>query len=210
MRRSRCRPRGPREAERLLDLKPPRRQRARKARKAGPPALEGRARLQTAQGRTRPRPLRGPLLPRLVPPHRARHRRPRVPDPGAAEPKSPAAGLSLPQAVLLLQPIFKCWTGRCTTCKQTINLNKELHRKGYAACSIQAPPARIIRRSACSARAFSSRGPIRYVHQILTEIRPHPQAASSSSRGGSAIEPEAWASVNRGPRKRVEAATSTA
>ncbi len=39
-------------------------------------------------------------------------------------PKVPAAGLTLPQAVLLLQPIFKCWTGRCTTCQQTINLNR--------------------------------------------------------------------------------------
>jgi SRSO17 transposase len=37
-------------------------------------------------------------------------------------PKSPAAGLTLPQAVLLFQPIFKCWTGRCSTCQQTIDL----------------------------------------------------------------------------------------
>ena len=45
------------------------------------------------------------------------------------EPKSPAAGLILPQAVLLLQPLFKCWTGRCATCQQTINLaNLPLHR----------------------------------------------------------------------------------
>ena len=41
---------------------------------------------------------------------------------GAAEPKSPAAGLTLPQAVLLFQPLFKCWTGRCSTCQQTIDL----------------------------------------------------------------------------------------
>jgi hypothetical protein len=58
---------------------------------------------------------------RLVPPHRPRHRSARVPHPGAAEPKSPAAGLTLPQAVLLFQPLFKCWTGRCTTCHQPIN-----------------------------------------------------------------------------------------
>jgi hypothetical protein len=25
--------------------------------------------------------------------------------------------------VLLLQPLFKCWTGRCHTCQQPINLN---------------------------------------------------------------------------------------
>ena len=38
-------------------------------------------------------------------------------------PKSPAAGLTLPKAVLLLQPLFKCWTGRCFTCQRPIDLN---------------------------------------------------------------------------------------
>jgi SRSO17 transposase len=33
-----------------------------------------------------------------------------------------AAGLTLPQAVLLLQPVLQCWTGRCSTCHQLINL----------------------------------------------------------------------------------------
>ncbi len=110
-------------ADRLLDLEPPRRHRARAARPARSAALEDRARLQTAQGRARPRPLRGTLLARLAPPHRPRHRRPRLPHPGAPKPKSPAAGLTLPQAVLLLQPVFKCWTGRCRTCHQPINLD---------------------------------------------------------------------------------------
>ena len=55
----------------------------------------------------------------LMTPAHAAHR---VPDPGAAKPKSPAAGLTLPQAVLLFQPIFKCWTGRCSTCRQPIDL----------------------------------------------------------------------------------------
>ena len=32
-----------------------------------------------------------------------------------AEPSSPAAGLTLPKVVLLMPPIFKCWTGRCQT-----------------------------------------------------------------------------------------------
>ena len=107
-----------RRADRLLDLKPARRHRARAARAAGPHALEDGARLQAAQRRARPRPLRRPLLARLVPPHRAGDRRPRVPHARAAEPFSPAAGLTLPKAVLLLQPIFKCWTGRCQTCQQ--------------------------------------------------------------------------------------------
>jgi hypothetical protein len=60
---------------------------------------------------------------RVVSPHRAGDRRSRVPDPGAAAPKSPAAGLTLPQAILLFQPIFKCWTGRCQTCQQPIDLD---------------------------------------------------------------------------------------
>ena len=38
------------------------------------------------------------------------------------EPFSPAAGLTLPKAVLLMQPIFKCWTGRCQTCHQPVDL----------------------------------------------------------------------------------------
>ena len=58
----------------------------------------------------------------LVSPHRAGHRRPRVPHTRAAEPFSPAAGLTLPKAVLLMQPIFKCWTGRCQTCQPPVNL----------------------------------------------------------------------------------------
>ena len=38
------------------------------------------------------------------------------------QPKSPAAGLTLPQAVLLFQPLLRCWTGRCSTCQQAIDL----------------------------------------------------------------------------------------
>jgi SRSO17 transposase len=112
-----------RSAERLLDQQPTRGDQARAARAPVAAALEDRARLQTAQGRARPGPLRGTLLPRLASPHRPRYRRTRLPDPGATAPKSPAAGLTLPQAVLLLQPLFKCWTGRCTTCQQTISLD---------------------------------------------------------------------------------------
>jgi hypothetical protein len=39
-------------------------------------------------------------------------------------PESPAAGLTLPQAVLLLQPVLRCWTGRCRTCSQHVNLDQ--------------------------------------------------------------------------------------
>jgi hypothetical protein len=32
--------------------------------------------------------------------------------------------------VLLLQPVWKCWTGRCSTCQQPINLDAlPLHRR---------------------------------------------------------------------------------
>ena len=43
---------------------------------------------------------------------------------GAARPKSPAAGLTLPQAVLLLQPVLRCWAGRCRTCHQPVDLDQ--------------------------------------------------------------------------------------
>ena len=39
-------------------------------------------------------------------------------------PESPAAALTLPQAVLLLQPLLRCWTGRCRTCSQLVDLNQ--------------------------------------------------------------------------------------
>ncbi len=39
-------------------------------------------------------------------------------------PASSAAGLTLPQAVLLLQPVFKCWDSRCRTCHQPVDLDQ--------------------------------------------------------------------------------------
>jgi hypothetical protein len=43
-------------------------------------------------------------------------------------PASPAVGLTLPKVVLLLQPIFKCWDGRCQTCSQPVDLDQlDLH-----------------------------------------------------------------------------------
>src|SRR4029450_11670481 len=92
-------------ADRLLDLKPARRHQARAARKAGTHALEDGARLQAAQRRARAGTLRRPLLARVVPPPGAGERRPRIPHARAVAPFSPAAGLTLPQAVLLMQPI---------------------------------------------------------------------------------------------------------
>jgi hypothetical protein len=38
-------------------------------------------------------------------------------------PFSPTAGLTLPAAIRLLQPIFRCWTGRCQTCQQPVQLD---------------------------------------------------------------------------------------
>jgi hypothetical protein len=39
-------------------------------------------------------------------------------------PKSAAAGLTLPQAVLLLQPLLRCWDGHCRTCQQPVDLHQ--------------------------------------------------------------------------------------
>ena len=39
-------------------------------------------------------------------------------------PASPAAGLTLPQTVLLLQPVLRCWNGRCRTCNQPVDLDQ--------------------------------------------------------------------------------------
>src|SRR4051812_32122786 len=109
-------------AARLLDLQRARQHRTRAARAAGADAMEDGARLQAAQRRTRTRSLRRPLLARMASPHSPGDRRPRISDARAAEPFSPAAGLTLPKVVLLMQPVFKCWTGRCQTCRQQVDL----------------------------------------------------------------------------------------
>ncbi len=116
--------RRPRSAVGLLALQPRQGRKQGAARSPRPPTLDDRARLPPAQGRARPRPLRGPQLPRLPPPLRACHLRARLPDAGAARPKSPAAGLTLPQAVLLLQPVLRCWAGRCRTCDRLVDLDQ--------------------------------------------------------------------------------------
>ena len=117
-------PEGAEAAHRLLALQPARRRRARATGPPRPAALEDRARLPPAEGRARAGPLRGSLLAGLAPPHRPGHRRPWLPHPGAARPKSPAAGLTLPKAVLLQQPLFRCWAGRCRTCDRPVDLDR--------------------------------------------------------------------------------------
>ena len=75
-------------------------------------ALADRAGLPRAKGRTRPRPLRGPLLPRLEPPRHARLGRPRLPHPGApAPPSSQGGSLTLFGLLRELQTLLACWHG---------------------------------------------------------------------------------------------------
>src|SRR6266542_3099552 len=78
--------RGRGRARQVLALQPARYHEPGAARLAGDASLAGRARLPRAKGRPRPRPLRGPLLPRLAPPRHARLARARLPHPlpGAA------------------------------------------------------------------------------------------------------------------------------
>lgn len=39
-------------------------------------------------------------------------------------PASAAAGLTLPEAVRLLQPLLRCWEGQCRTCGQSVNIDQ--------------------------------------------------------------------------------------
>ena len=101
------------EPYRLLALQPPRRNRERRT--ARPPrqaALDDRARLPASSRASSGSTItKAEATCRLPPPHRPGHLRSRLSHPGAARPKSPAAGLTLPQAVqLLMQPPFmRCW-----------------------------------------------------------------------------------------------------
>ena len=113
-----------RRTNRLLALQPAAEHAARAARAARAPTLDDRTRLPTAERRARTRPLRGTQLPWLPPPLRPRHLRARLPHARTARPKSPAAGLTLPQTVPLLQPVLRCWAGRCRTCRQPVHLNQ--------------------------------------------------------------------------------------
>ncbi|MFJ3127650.1 hypothetical protein ACIPJO_32680, partial [Streptomyces sp. NPDC086993] len=47
-----------------------------------------------------------------------RHRRPPLPDRTADLPKSPCQGLTLYQALALLQHLLATWAGTCPTCHQ--------------------------------------------------------------------------------------------
>lgn len=57
---------------------------------------------------------------RLAPARHPRHRRPPVPDRTAETPKSPCQGLTLYQALDLLQQLIATWTGTCPICRQTV------------------------------------------------------------------------------------------
>ncbi|WP_434090731.1 IS701 family transposase [Streptomyces hirsutus] len=103
-------------AGRLLDDEPARHHPGRRPGAVGEDALAHRARLPRAQARSGPGPLRGPHLARLAPPRHLRHRRPGIPHPPAARPKSRDAGLTLYQVLAALQDLLRCWTGTCTTC----------------------------------------------------------------------------------------------
>lgn len=91
--------------------------------RTGPPGqdpLAHRARLPRTQARTRPGPLRGPLLGRLAPPRHPGHRCPRVPHRTAPGPKSRYSGLTLYQTLDTIQDLLNCWTGTCTTCHRPL------------------------------------------------------------------------------------------
>ena len=60
----------------------------------------------------------------LPPPHRPGHLRSRVPHPGAPRPESPAAGLTLPQAVLLMQPVIAVGTAAAEPATSPSNLEQ--------------------------------------------------------------------------------------
>jgi hypothetical protein len=57
-----------------------------------------------------------------LPPLRAGHLRTRLPHARTDLPKSAAAGLTLPQVVLLMQPLLRCWDGHCRSCHQPVDL----------------------------------------------------------------------------------------
>ncbi len=82
--------------------------------------LAHRARLPRAERRTRPGPLRRPLLARLAPPRHPRHRRPPVPHhPPADTPKIRRAGLTLYAIVGKLQRALAIWIDTCPLCHHT-------------------------------------------------------------------------------------------
>lgn len=84
-------------------------------------ALADRAGLSRAQGRARPRSLRGPHLPRLEPPRRARFHSARLSHPGAKTlPSSKGGSLTLFQVLRELQALLACWHGTCPTCSREL------------------------------------------------------------------------------------------
>ncbi|QCB26778.1 hypothetical protein EF914_06870 [Streptomyces sp. WAC05458] len=60
----------------------------------------------------------------MAPPRHPCHRRPGLPHPPAARPKSPHAGLTLYQVLDVLQDLLRCWTGTCTTCGRPLTTRR--------------------------------------------------------------------------------------
>lgn len=55
--------------------------------------------------------------------------------PHVLPPKSLAAGPTLPQTVLFLQPVLRCWAGRCRTCQRSVDLKQLLAHSGEPSAS---------------------------------------------------------------------------
>ena len=114
-------PSGKERADQVLALQPPARHATKEAGETSEAALADRARLPRAQGRARPRPLRGPHLPRLAPPRHPRLHRARFPHPGAnPAPSSQGGSLTLFAIVRELQALLACWHGTCPTCHREL------------------------------------------------------------------------------------------
>src|SRR5262249_1025439 len=60
----------------------------------------------------------------LPPPPQLRPRRAPLRGEAPPHPERAGSGARPRQKLLLLQPVPRCWTGRCRTCNQTVNLNQ--------------------------------------------------------------------------------------
>ena len=115
-------------ADQVLALQPPARHATKNVGETSEAALADRAGLPRAQGRARPRPLRGPHLPRLAPPRHPRLHRARFPHPGAnPAPSSQGGSLTLFAIVRELQALLACWHGTCPTCHRELPPDHYLH-----------------------------------------------------------------------------------
>lgn len=100
-------------------------------------------------------------LARPAPPRHPRHRRPGIPRPPQARPKSRGTGPSLYQTLDALQDLLRCWTGTCSTCGRPLARSRTRtyrsttsvlrHVRQRLPCPLSAPrvdvPRRYVRRS---------------------------------------------------------------